>query len=153
MPYLRPGRWMLVGLGLDTEVDQYHLGRGRPEDAGAGHGAWQKAADSALPQVPILTSPPPDHILCPGTRSCFCSASSSWWSGLRPGKRRRTWDWVATLAVHSMPEKAGDGGTGVSILRYFSRTLLIIYSHFYRTQVNLGSDLWVGMSVQDVVQT
>ena len=90
MPYLRPGRWMLVGLGLDTEVDQYHVGRGRPEDAGAGHGAWQKAADSALPQVPILTSPPPDHILCPGTRSCFCSASSSWWSGLPPGKRSKS---------------------------------------------------------------
>ena len=44
-------------------------------------------------------------------------------------------------------KKCRQSVAGVSILRYFSRTLLIIYSHFYRTQVSLKSGLWVSVSV------
>ena len=38
----------------------YTIQAGRPEDAGAGHGAWQKAAHSALQQVAFLF----DHPYC-----------------------------------------------------------------------------------------
>ena len=47
------------------------------------------------------------------------------------GQCRKIFEQAGSLNDHKLTQ-SGEKSPGVSILRYFSRTLLIIYSHFYK---------------------